>query len=616
MKRSCVRGLVVLMGLMLLGAPMARADDEGGGDDAKFAVGELRLDTERVVIFKDGFSLFVRRARAVADEHGQVYTYEVPDSAVLGSFWAFSQDEKLLGMTAEFVTERGKREEHTTCVSILDLLRANQGRTVTLELAGDEKVVGVLSGVLDRDATSRLPEPRTRVPEPSRPNAFRPGPPQPPTPSAVELEVVRPGGQLVVLDKTGAGKLILPVSQVQRVSGRDLRTTMVRRFESQTVRKRLRFDMGAEAAGTLIDIKLLYFAPGLRWIPTYRLSGELKDEGQLALQAEILNESIPLARVATDLVVGVPHFKFREVISPLSLEAQMRNVLRQVAPQLMGQQALSNAYFQSRGGEVRDRGSSTRMDIAPELAASGSSDLFVYSVPSLSLAQGARATLPLWQSDVPLKHLYTVDIALGRDARGGKSYVQQHRAHFDARGRRQQANQSPLELAEHKVWHQLQLSNEGDVPWTTGAALTMRGLLPLGQDMLTYTPPGADALLPLTVAVDVCAEYDEVEASRNANHTTWDGHRYARIVKKATVKLCNYRAKPSEMRIKLGLGGKVLEVSDGGVLKINDFRAEDWTNNGYAGRGINNHTDIEWTLELEAGANKELTFTYEFFIRS
>lgn len=615
MRTTYIFSLVLLVCLSGLGLDTVHAEDAEEGGDAKFAVGELRLETQRVVIFKDGYSLFVRRARAIADEDGNAHTFEIPDAAVLGSFWAFSKDKTLLGMKAQFVTDNDKRVEKTSCLTIVDLLRANQGQQVKLQLGDDKELEGRIIKVLERPAPSRLSGARPFVPLPGQPGGFRmPTAPRPTGRAEVEYEILQQGGQLVVVSTAAGGTVILPVSQVRSLTGRELETTMVRRFESQRTRKRLQFELGTETAGKLVDINILYFTPGLRWIPTYRLSGELKDQGDLALQAEILNEVMDLDGVAADLVVGVPHFKFREVISPLSLEAQMRNVLRQAAPQLMGQ-SMSNAYFQGSSGESGDSNRGSRINIAPELAAAGSGDLFVYSVPKLTLAKGARATMPLWQNAVPLKHLYTVDIALGRDARGGKSYVQQKRNRSNTRSR-QQDLQSPLELAQHKVWHQFQMTNEGDVPWTTGAALTMRGHLPLGQDMLTYTPVGAEALLPLTVAVDVCAEYDEEEVTRDPDAATWQGHRYARITKRATIQMCNYRSKGTTMRVKLGLGGKVIEASDDGALKINDFRADDWSNNGYAGRGINNHTDVEWNIELKAGETKDLVITYEFFIRS
>ncbi len=600
--------LIVCLGF-LLAAGAGLAPREAHAKDVEAGPGELTLATERVVIFKDGYSLFVRKATGTADAEGNVHTFEVPDAAVLGSFWAFSAEERLLGMKAELVTERAVREEATACLTMVDLLRANRNALVTIARNEGDDVTGVVAEVLERPGVSTVD---TLRPQP-QPGVWTPhGRAQPPTATGrVEQEILPAGGALVRVRAQDGTETVLPTAQIRTLTGRSLKTQMTRRFESKTVRKRLSMALGKAAAGQAAEVTLVYFTPGLRWIPTYRLSGELESKGDLSLQAEILNEVMDLDGVAADMVVGVPHFKFREVISPLSLEMQLRNVLRQAAPQLMSQQ-MGNAYFASRAGESQgDRGASISM--APELGAAGSGDLFVYSLRSLTLRKGGRATVPLWQSRIPLAHLYTLDIMLGRDARGGKTYVRQHRV--DDHGRSQNPQASPLELAEHKVWHQFQLKNETDVPWTTGAALTMRGTLPLGQDMLTYTSIGAEALLPLTVAVDVCAEYDEEEVERVPNAATWGSNRYARIVKQAKVKVCNYRKNASRLRVTLALGGKVTRASDDGTIKINDFRVEDWSNNGYAARGINNHSDVEWNLELAPGEVKYLELTYEFFAR-
>src|SRR5687768_17996314 len=50
--------------------------------------GELALAVERVVVFKDGTALVVKRAIGVPDDYGRVHTHDVPDAAALGCFWA------------------------------------------------------------------------------------------------------------------------------------------------------------------------------------------------------------------------------------------------------------------------------------------------------------------------------------------------------------------------------------------------------------------------------------------------------------------------------------------------------------------------------------------------
>ena len=68
----------------------------------------LDLKTERVCVFKDGYCLILERGTATTDKDGFVFTEEVPDSAVLGSFWAVPDEGKLKSMTAGWVASKSK----------------------------------------------------------------------------------------------------------------------------------------------------------------------------------------------------------------------------------------------------------------------------------------------------------------------------------------------------------------------------------------------------------------------------------------------------------------------------------------------------------------------------
>ena len=60
----------------------------------------LRLETEKVIIFKDGYCLVIKRGSAVTDEQGKIRLNDVPDAVVLGSFWATPKQGRLINMTA------------------------------------------------------------------------------------------------------------------------------------------------------------------------------------------------------------------------------------------------------------------------------------------------------------------------------------------------------------------------------------------------------------------------------------------------------------------------------------------------------------------------------------
>ena len=105
------------------------------------------------------------------------------------------------------------------------------------------------------------------------------------------------------------------------------------------------------------------------------------------------------------------------------------------------------------------------------------------------------------------------------------------------------------------------MTNRSKVPWTTGSALTLKGLLPLGQDILGYTPVGARSLVPLTQAVDVRAGFKEEETKREPKALRVGRVDYTRVTKHATFTIQNFRSQKTLMRIRLSLGGRVTAAS-------------------------------------------------------
>src|SRR3954447_2410220 len=130
------------------------------------AASQLQLTTERVIIFKDGYGLIVKSGKGTPDAQGIVFTPQVPESAILGSFWAMSDGQKLLAMEAGWEEKREVREKRTACITIPELLRANVGRRVTLTLGDHKNITGTLAQLLD------MPADTTPVPSPTAPGFF------------------------------------------------------------------------------------------------------------------------------------------------------------------------------------------------------------------------------------------------------------------------------------------------------------------------------------------------------------------------------------------------------------------------------------------------------------
>lgn len=552
----------------------------------------LTLTTDRVVVFKDGHALFAKSASAIADAQGRVHTNHVPEAAVLGCFWAASEDGRPIMMRAEWVETSREKTVERACITLVELIRANVGRTLVFELHDRGRLTGTIVELLE-DSAPPAPDATvvTSMHADGRATRWTP-----------ENREARRGGEYVVVDEAQAGRIVLPVANVHRIVG-DLKTKMTETTRAFERTKRLTLELGAAAAGKPAKLRLFHFQPGVRWIPTYRLTELDPGPAMLTLQAEILNEAEDIDGAALDLVVGFPNFRFKGVVSPLSLEATLRNALEQAAPGLMSQQ-LAQVQFQNRAGEWnRDEERSGGAPAVPaEITGSGEQDLFVYSLGAFSLKKGARAAVPVWQQRADRRHLYTLDIGVVRDSRSGSESTE-----FEG-----SPTGSPLRKLPHQVWHQLELANAGKSPWTTGAILMMQGFLPVAQELLAYTSIGGKALVPVTVAVDIRAEHGEEEIDRKPNALLWNHTQYALVRKRAEVTITNRRPEAIELRVRLGVAGKVLEASDDGAIVLNDFRAEDWRNDHQA--RVNNHSDVTWNITLKPGETRTVTYAAQFYV--
>ncbi|MFT3711993.1 MAG: hypothetical protein QM817_30495 [Archangium sp.] len=518
--------------------------------------GELALSTTKVVIFKDGHGLFIKTARGVADASGRVFTEKVPEQAVLGTFWAVPDDRPLRSTIASWHESVKARSEERSCLSTLELLRANEGKKLTLAIGEHELTVKVID-VLEASGTAAAPE----------------------TEGVWEKEVQLRGAELVTVETSEGVRQVLPVSSIRTVAGRDLNTHCVERRELAKRARRLTFDFGPEAANKAVSLHVMYFTPGVRWIPTYRVKTGKGAKAEVSLQAEILNEEEDFESATVDLVVGVPSFKFASTVSPLALEQTMRSTLAQAMPSLMlNNYGLSNANFDVRSGErsseARAGTQSTELNsVAAQLGGENKQDFFVYPVKGLSLARGARAVVPLWKREVPQRHVYTAELTDDGMARNVGT------------------------LQQNIVMHQLELTNDTDLPFTTGAAMVTDGDLPLGQDVLAYTSSGGKTLLPITTALNLRAVMSSTELQRTPNATTIDGRLFTQLARRTKVTLSNLDRTPVTLRLSVNVTGKVSNVTMRG--DANQLETYD---------RVNSHGTVSWEVTLAPGARLEVAY--------
>jgi hypothetical protein len=582
---------------------------------AEAKANELDLKTERVIIFKDGYCLFIKKATFTTDKNGEAFTDDVPDAAVLGSFWAVPEEGRLVSMQAGWKTTEETKDKETICKETIEILLANKGKQAKVELHDKTMFSGIIREVLVDKTPVVLEQPQLdaldirSLSSSVAPASVRRRPIRPEALESHTLTTIT-GANFVL--RTDDGDVFLNAGNIRSINIKDMKTTLAKSVKTTRRAKRLIFKFPeGEKKQTL---SVMYFRPGIRWIPTYRVDLRKKEEkniAQVSLQAEILNEAEDLHDVPVDIVVGVPNFRFKGTPSPLVLEATLRNVLAESEPAIMGQamgnNSFSNAMYSQRSGEFRRTAAQANavaeggiVNLPGELTAAGAQDLFVYKLPKINLDKGDRSAVSIFTTEAPYRDIYTWDVHVARnDVEAAPSGA---------------GISSPLTLSKNEVWHQVVITNNTNLPWTTGAAMITEGQQPLAQELLTYTPPKDECRVPVTISIDTRGAFNEKEVGRELKALHWSGYDYARIEKEANVHLCNNKNVDIEAEITLRVGGKVSKAEKEGDIVLSAFRNEDWQN--YQGHpAVNNSSTVTWKVKLKPGETIEPKVTYHYFTR-
>lgn len=558
----------------------------------------LSLTTEKVIVFKDGYSLILKKGTAITDKNGEVYTDEVPDSVILGTFWAFSTPaNKLVHFRAGWTHAVESVAKEFPCGNPLEILQANEGKFCKIIGNDQNTYEGTILKVLSQKTLETLNAhtrellglPKIEMEE----NTF-------------VSSISSISGSSFILGTT-QGEVLLPISQIKTLLIQGMKTTLSRTITESKRTKRLTFHFAEPEKKC--EILLMYFGPGVRWIPTYQLDLSPDSDKKLvtvSLQAEIINEAEDFSEVPFDLVVGVPNFRFRQTISPLVLEKALENTLQASDPQLMGQFRNDNNAYTMRSSEFRREASFSSgvseggsITLPSELTASGAQDLFMYHLPKLNLSKGQRAAVAIFNTQTTYRDIYTWDIHIKQNSGQNSSFNQES---------------SPLNLSLNKVWHQIEILNNTPLPWTTGAVMLMQQKQPLGQELLAYTSPKDEVRVPVTVSVETRGSFSEKEVARKLDALKWNGYNYAEIQRELALDLCNNKSVPIDAFIRVQLGGKFVRISHEGKGTLNPYKAEDWYQyQDYP--GVNNSSSIEWKVKLKPGETFTPTVLYHYYTR-
>ena len=522
---------------------------------------EVRTAPKRVAVFKNGLG-FVVRSGEVKLREGEAELDSLPEAA-LGALWITTDDpaKRVLEVSSFMAKEKTPVE----AVNFGELLRGNIGRVATITYAqGMNGAVAMVAGEI-----VAVPEDRPTAPLPVRESiSARLVRPEPWRESARgELVIVRSGSETVAINK----------GLIQNVRFRDAELTTP--VEREVQRTRVRFEPQVEA----VNLSMMYLQKGWNWSPGYLVDIADEKEAQITLEAVLANDVEDLENAEVSFVVGYPNFDFADVMSPLSSRQSVAEFVQALLAHGQTRPGMDIGIITQNAVAYSGRAMLESDSYSPATLAEGQSseDLFLFRQENVTLRKGGRARFVLFNARAPYEHVYQWNL---RQVAPVNYYGRQQPRHAE-------------EGKENEVWHTLRLANRTQQPWTTAPALTVRGQLPVAQDTLRYTPPGATNSLKITVASDIRAYQELTEVSREP--VTVLSSSYMKVTVDGRLTVQNLKAVPVKMAVNREVAGEVTDAGDGVLRKL-----------GRELNALNLSSELVWEFELEAGERKEIEFKY------
>jgi hypothetical protein len=541
---------------------------------------EAKMELKQVSLFKNGLGFFVWEA-TIPDKSKAFYVVP-PAAASHGTFW-ISYPPKVEVDSA--VAKQVEGKELVDAVTMIDLLKANVGRRVRIYLSAYSKDDVFVEGKLIRLIEGPKIEP---------PNPYAPG--------RVEGADYRSGyygvRNVAVLGElsTGEGQAAINLDSILRINF--LNTPSETKYEKKTNQVRLDISLKKSAGGQKITVTCL--AKGATWAPSYMIDITEPNKARLAAKAEVMDEVCDLEGADVKLVTGFPNLQFADTVSPIAMKENLAQFLQSlIRGQSQRGQALGVMSNAAVAGQSmlydREERSAGELSVMPAYGAAEmgktAEDLFLYPVENVRLVKGEVGYFPLFTESVPYKHIYRWEIPDYVNPEGDYYYDQQQR--------------QQRKPEQQEVWHCLRLDNVMKMPWTTAPAEIIKDGVILGQDMLDYTPVKDRGTVKITRAVNIKAEQVELEKDRKRDVARWYNYNWDLVTVEGKLSVTNFQDKPITLEVTKLLSGEVKAMQPEAKLE----------KLAKALRAANANIKLTWTMELGAGEQKEVGYTYEVYVR-
>jgi hypothetical protein len=500
------------------------------------------VKTKSVAVFKNGSGFFIKSGN-VKPRNGSFRMDDTIDAA-FGTLWFSSNDN-----TIKSVTSKMEMVEHVKSAeagNTADLLRANIGKRIKVSVKDEEPIDAIIEKVND------------------------------------DMVILKEANKWVHYRIAYLNRIDFLEQPVYKASTKE--NTRVTHID---------FKDDKES-----NLNMMYLQKGISWLPTYLVELEPDNKAQLTLTANLMNDAEDLDNADVSLVVGVPNFKYSNMLSPLTSTQSIMEFLYALNTESTKNISFTNVMVNQSISYDNEKAEMDMPDKGLEPFALGGTvqeDLFFYRLNSISLQKGGRGFYTVLKEEVPFRHIYETDLNTNSVASG----------YYNTGNGNSLDNN---DQSTNKVYHSIELENTSKLPWTTGSAMVTKSIEghtgPLSQDMLTYTPMKAKVCVKITEAPDIQVKDAETETSREEKKKIILKTAYDLVSVEASITVKNYKNEDIDLTVRRTVNGDLQSCS------------ADWTSKKVVSlyRNANTISNVKWDIHMKAGEEKKITYKYQVYV--
>lgn len=590
MRKRHLKSSLAVLGLAILSCSAVQAEKA-----------QPQMPVKEVTAFKDGHAFVFHEGNMPVDASGNVVLDYLP-SPVLGTFWPFSADKD--AKLRAVVASQHKVLVPRSALHVREFVEANPGAQV--------EVTEIKNSGSTNASTVTYEAQIVGIPVRSSEELEQTSPPN-------TGEKLPEYGDCVLL-KTTAGVSTVPLQQIQYITFKGSYDSKLSQEEFRNLLT-LKLDWSKGQSEKSAQVGMAYLQKGFRWIPEYRVNIDGAGNAHLKLQATIVNDLVDLKDANVHLVVGVPTFSFKDQTDPLSLQQTLASVAARTPSTYYAANALSNSIMSQTAAYAAEADASTPASAGEQPGVSGTEkneDLFVFTVKHVTLNKGQRMALPVYETELKYKDVYTLTVPFSPPSEIVQVFNQSQQSEVDKL------------MRAPKFMHKIRISNKSDYPLTTAPALLLRNDKVIAQGMMKYTAAGGSEDLALTTAVDLKVKKQDHETKRTPNAAAWQNEQYGRVDLAGTISTTNYGKDPADIEVTRYVLGKTGTADHEGKLQmVNIFEDFDFVPEGgnpypvwwswyswpHWWSRFNGVGKITWHETIKPKETLDLNYTWNYFWR-